>query len=181
MWTLSCLVDGDLIGDIAELERCQLTIAAQPPLPPRQLLVHVLVSEDERHADAYSALTAVALRLDRPARVGQTDLQPTLALTAAEQHTLRAWLIGRRWPAWARAAISVRALLGDPAPPMLLAEAAREWMIPLATLTSAAAHDRLPTIRVGDRQLIYSATIAEAQRRGLLHLQRGRPRRVRAA
>ena len=39
---------------------------------------------------------------------------------------------------------------------------------PLATLSGAAVAERLPTIRAGDRHLIYSATIGEAQQRGVL-------------
>jgi hypothetical protein len=175
MWTFSCLVEEGQIGDSAELEGYQLTVTATPPLPPRQLLVQVLVTEDDRHTDAYSMLTVYGLQLDHTARTGSTDLQPLLALVSAEQRPIRDWLVRRRWPAWARAALPVRALVGDATPPMLLAEAARAWMVPLATLTSAAAQDRLPTIHVGDRQLVYSATIAEAQERKLLHMRRGRP------
>ena len=69
---------------------------------------------------------------------------------------------------WARATLPVGALLGAPEPPLLL---------PLATLTSVVAQERLPTLRVGDRHLVYQATIAEAQARGLLLDQRGRPAR----
>jgi len=100
-------------------------------------------------------------------------------LTPAEQQILRNWLIGRHWPAWARAARSVRTLLGETEAPIALAEAARQWMLPLATLSGAALAERLPTIRVGDRHLIYSATIGEALGRGVLQPQRGRPRQRR--
>ena len=43
-------------------------------------------------------------------------------------------------------------------------------------LAHAASRDRLPTIRAADRHLVYLDTIHEAERRGLLHGQRGRPR-----
>ncbi len=178
MWTLSCLVDDNQTFDIAGLEHYRFTVTAAPPVAPqRQLLAHVLVTEDNQHGDAYAALTVLALQLDHASRGGVTDLQPLLDVSMNEQHALRTWLMSRRWPAWARAAVSVRAQLGDPTPPVVLAEAARQWMLPLATLTSAVAQDRLPAIRSGDRQLIYSTTIAEAQERGLLHPHRGRPRR----
>jgi hypothetical protein len=49
--------------------------------------------------------------------------------------------------------------------------------VPLATRANAAARERLPTIRAGDRHLVYLAPIREAQDRGLLHAQRGRPHR----
>lgn len=62
---------------------------------------------------------------------------------------------------------------------MTLAAAARQWMLPLATLSGAAIAERLPTIRAGDRHLIYSTTLGEALQRGVLHDQRGRPQRVR--
>jgi hypothetical protein len=119
-----------------------------------------------------------ALRSDSTSNTGVLDaLQPVLDLSKEEQHTLQTWLMHRRWPAWARAALPVRALLGEPAPPILLAEAARAWMLPLATLTTAVAQERLPTIQCGDRHLVYQSTIREAQERGLLHHGRGRPSR----
>jgi len=74
-----------------------------------------------------------------------------------------------RWPAWARADQSVRQLLGIPDAPVLLAEVSRHCMIPIQTLAKTALEERLPTIRVGDRQLIYLTTIAEAQQRRRLH------------
>lgn len=75
----------------------------------------------------------------------------------------------------AQASLSVRVLLGDPTPPVLLAEAAREWMLPLATLVSASAPDMLPTLRGGNRQLVYTTSIREAQENGLLHTGHGQP------
>jgi hypothetical protein len=178
MWVLSLIVDGEVIHDAADLEPFQLTVASISHPAPRQLLAHVVVTEDAKHDDAYTELMMFAAQFDSTSHVGQIDvLQPVLQLTSVEQHALRAWLIAQRWRAWARAALPVRALLGEVAPPILLAEAARQWMVPLATLTTAVAQDRLPTIHVGDRHLVYTSTIAEAQARGLLHQQRGRPSR----
>ena len=105
--------------------------------------------------------------------------RPLLTLHAAEQHILRDWLITNHWPVWARAALSVRTVLGTAEGPIALAEAARQWMLPLATLSGAAVAERLPTIPAGDRHLIYSATIGEALGRGVLQPQRGRPRQRR--
>lgn len=102
--------------------------------------------------------------------------QPLLTLQPSEQQVLRAWLISR---SWARAAHSVRVLLGETEAPIALAEAARQSILPLATLSGAAVAKRLPTIRAGDRHLVYSATIGEAQQRGVLLPGRGRPQRRR--
>lgn len=180
MWISSLLVDGDLVRDAADLEELQPTVAPISLAAPRQLLAHVVVTEDAHHEDAYTALMLFAVQLDPPSRTGQIDvLQPVVQLTPVEQRALRTWLIAQRWRAWARAALPVRALLGEVAPPVLLAEAARQWMLPLATLTTAVAQDRLPAIHAGDRHLVYPSTIAEAQARGLLHHQRGRPSRHR--
>ncbi len=104
---------------------------------------------------------------------------PLLTLPTSAQQILRDWLIARRWPAWARAALSVRTLLGTTEAPIALAEAARQWMLPLPTLSGAAVAERLPTIHIGDRHLIYPATIGEALQRGVLQPQRGRPRQRR--
>jgi hypothetical protein len=170
------LVVGHQVIDAADLVDWQLTVASLVATAPRQLLAHMVVTEDAQYRDAVSSLTVFALHCETTGRTGVIDaLQPLLTLTPDEQQTLRTWLIGKRWPAWARAALPVRALLGEPAPPVLLAEAARTWMVPLATLTSAVTQDRLPTIQCGDRHLVYQSTIGEAQERGLLHHQRGRP------
>jgi hypothetical protein len=178
LWISSLLVEGDHVRDAADLEQLRLAVAPISQAAPRHLLVHVVVIEDAENNDAYTALMAFAVQFDTMSRTGQIDmLQPVVQLAAVEQRTLRAWLIAQRWRAWARAALSVRALLGEVAPPVLLAEAARQWMVPLATLTTAVAQDRLPTMRVGDRHLVYPSTIAEAQARGLLRQQRGRPSR----
>jgi len=147
---------------------------------PRMLLAHVTVTEDHASCAAYSTLTILALQGDPARRTGTIDLaQPLLTLPASAQQTLRDRLISRRWPAWARAALSVRTLLGAAEAPIALAEAARQWMLPLATLSGAAHAERLPTIPAGDRHLIYSATIGEALQRGVLQPQRGRPPRRR--
>jgi hypothetical protein len=180
LWISSLLVDGDHVRDAGELEKFQLTFAPISPPAPRQLLAHVVVTEDAAHDDAYTALILFAVQFDSTSHTGQIDvLQPVLQLTPVEQRALRTWLIMQRWRAWARAALPVRVLLGEETPPVLLAKAARQWMVPLATLTTAMAQDRLPAIHVGDRHLVYPSTIAEAQARGLLHHQRGRPSRRR--
>jgi Na+-translocating ferredoxin:NAD+ oxidoreductase RnfD subunit len=178
LWISSLLVDGDHVRDAGELEKFQLTFAPISHPAPRQLLAHVVVTEDAAHDDAYTALILFAVQFDSISHTGQIDmLQPVLQPTPVEQRALRTWLITQRWRAWARAALPVRALLGEVTPPVLLAEAARQWMVPLATLTTAVAQDRLPAIHVGDRHLVYPSTIAEAQARGLLRHQRGRPSR----
>jgi hypothetical protein len=178
MWTESVLVVGDQIVDAAELDGWHLSAGASDAAQPRMLLAHLILSEDTFGRAAYSALTLLEVQGDTAARTGAIDLaRPLLAPLPAEQQTLRPWLIERNWPAWARAALSVRALLGAAESPILLAEAARHWMLPFATLSGAAVAERLPTIRVGDRHLVYSATIGEAIERGVLQSQRGRPRR----
>jgi hypothetical protein len=180
MWVESVLVIDDQIMDAAELDGWTLMIDALDDIWPRMLLAHVAVTEDLANTTAYSGLTVLRLIGNWTIRTGTIDLgRPLLALHASEQRTLRDWLIGRRWPAWARATLSVRAMLGEAEPPILLAEAARQWMLPLATLSGAAVAERLPTIRAGDRHLVYSATIGEAQQRGVLQPQRGRPQRRR--
>jgi hypothetical protein len=181
MWVESILAAGDQIVDAAELDGWALTVGTCDPAVPRMLLAHVTVTEDRASCAAYSALTILALQGNPAQRTSLIDLaRPLLTLHGAEQQTLRDWLISRRWPAWARAALTVRTMLGDGAPPIALAEAARQWMLPLATLSGAALAERLPTIRVGDRHLIYLATIGEALQRGMLQPQRGRPRQRRA-
>jgi hypothetical protein len=127
---------------------------------------------------AYSLLTLLAVQGDVATRTGTIDLaRPLLAPLPAEQQTLHAWLIERNWGTWARASLSVRTLLGAAEPSILLAEAARQWMLPLATLSGAAVAERQPTIKTGDRHLVYSTTIGEAIERCVLRPQRGRPRR----
>jgi hypothetical protein len=178
MWVESVLVINDQITDVAELDGWGLTIGALDETQPRILLAHITVTEDHAGVAAYSGVTILAIAGDSASRAGTIDLtQPVLSLQPAEQLLLREWLIAHRWIAWARAALSVRAMLGAIEPPIALAEAARQWMVPLPTLSGAALAERLPTIRAGDRHLVYSATIGEAQQRGLLLLQRGRPRR----
>ena len=178
MWVESVLVVGDQVVDAAELDGWQLTIGAGDETRPRMLLAHLILTEDRFGCAAYSGLTLLAVQGDVATRTGAIDLaRPLLAPLPAEQDILRTWLIERNWPAWARAALSVRTLLGATEPPILLAEAARQWMLPLATLSGAAVAERLPTIRVGDRHLVYNATIGEAIERGVLRPQRGRPRR----
>lgn len=168
----------DQIADTAELDGWTLTIGVLDETQPRMLVVHITVTEDQVGVTAYSGLTILALERESVLRTGTIDLtQPVLTLRPSEQWVLREWLIERHWPAWARAALSVRAVLGDTEPPIPLAEAARQWRLPLGTLSGAALAERLPTIHVGDRHLVYRTTIGEAQQRGLLQPQRGRPRR----
>jgi len=178
MWVESALVIDDQIVDAMELDGWTLKVGVLDETQPRMLLAQVTVTEDQAGVTAYSGVTILALAGDRTRCSGTIDLaQPVLTLRVSEQQVLRGWLIRHRWPAWARAALSVRTMLGDAEPPIALAEAARQWMLPLATLSGAAVAERLPTIRAGDRHLIYSATIGEAQQRGVLQPQRGRPRR----
>lgn len=182
MWVESVLVIDDQIVDAAELGGWALTVGALDETQPRMLLAHVTVTEDQVGVTAYSSVTILALVEESALRSGTIDLtQPVLTLRPSEQQVMREWLISRHWPAWARAALSVRTLLGEAEPPVLLAEAARQWMLPLPTLSGAAVAERLPTIRVGDRHLIYTATIDEAQQRGMLLPGRGRPQRRRGS
>ena len=171
---------GDQLVDAAELDGWALTVGTCDVAAPRMLLAHVTITEDHVSVAAYRGLTILALQGDPALRTGAIDLAgPLLMVAPAEQQALRTWLITKHWPAWARAAFSVRAMLGDAEAPIALAQAARQWMLPLATLSGAALAERLPTIRVGDRHLVYSATIGEAQQRGVLQPQRGRPSRRR--
>jgi hypothetical protein len=180
MWIESVLIVGDQIMDAAELDGWQLSVGIYDVIAPRMLLAHVTVTEDLANCAAYSALTLLALTGEPALRTGMIDLaRPLLTLEPSEQQILRGWLIARGWPAWARAALSVRAMLGEGASPIALAEAARAWMLPLATLSGAAVAERLPTIRCGDRHLVYRTTIGEALERRVLQSQRGRPRRLR--
>ena len=179
MWVESVLVIDNQIVDAAELDGWRLTVGALEESQARILVAHVTVTEDQAGVATYSGITILALVRERALHTGTLDLtQPVLTLRPGEQQVVREWLIGQRWAAWARAALIVRAMLGATDPPIALAEAARQWMLPLPTLSGAALAERLPTIRAGDRHLIYSATIAEAQQRGILQGQRGRPRRA---
>jgi hypothetical protein len=147
MWVESVLVVDDQIVDAAELDSWALTVGACDMAAPRMLLAQITVTEDRASCAAYSGLTILALQGDPAQCTGMIDLaQPLLTLHASEQQTLRDWLIARRWPAWARTALSVRTLLGAAEAPIALAAAARQWMLPLATLSGAAAAERLPTI-----------------------------------
>jgi hypothetical protein len=178
MWVESVLLAGDQVVDVTELDGWHLTVGMGTVERPRMLLAHLILTEDATGCAACSALTLLAVQGDAATRSGTIDLaRPLLTPSPTEQRTLRAWLIERNWPAWARAALSVRTLLGAAEPAILLADAARQWMLPLPTLSGAAVAERLPTMRVGDRHLVYSATIGEAIARGVLRSQRGRPRR----
>ena len=180
MWVESVLVVEDQIVDAAELDSWALTVGTCDVAVPRMLLAHVTVTEDRASVATYTGLTILAITGAIDHRTGVIDLAlPLLTLHVSEQQLLRNWLVTNHWPAWARAALSVRTLLGEIEAPIALAEAARQWMLPLATLSGAAVAERLPTMRVGDRHLIYSATIGEALGRGLLQPQRGRPPRRR--
>jgi hypothetical protein len=178
MWVESVLVIGNQIVDAAELDGWHFIVGAGDAERPRMLLAHFTLTEDRWSHAAYSALTLLAVHGNPATHTGAIDLaRPLLTPSPTEQRTLRAWLIERHWPAWARASLSVRTLLGAAEPAILLAEAARQWMLPLPTLSGAAVAERLPTMRVGDRHLVYSPTIGEAIARGALRSQRGRPRR----
>jgi hypothetical protein len=166
------------VADAEEEVRESLTVAVPPPDGPRGLLVSLVSVEDTAFHLAYIGVVAYALALDGEGRPTSVDLlHPLAELTPSEQVVLRTALVRQSWGAWARAPQHVRALLGRSDPPVLLADAARQLDIPLPTLANAAVSERLPTIRAGDRHLVYLATVVEAQDRGLLHFQRGRPRR----
>ncbi|NTU81427.1 MAG: hypothetical protein HGA45_18945 [Chloroflexales bacterium] len=170
-----------LHGQVADAEEevCE-SLRVTVPLPdgPRGLLVTLVSIEDAAFHLAYTALVAYALALDSEGRPTGVDLlHPLTKLTPNEQVVVRTALVRQSWGAWARAPQHLRALLGRPDPPVLLADAARQLGTPLPTLANAAVGERLPTIRAGDRHLVYLVTVVEAQDRGLLHFQRGRPRR----
>jgi hypothetical protein len=175
--TTLAVLHGQVV-DAEEAVRESLTVGVSPPDGPRGLLVTLISVEDAAFHLAYVAVVAYALLLDDEGRPTSVDLlHPLAELTPSEQVVLRTALVRQSWGAWARSPQHVRALLGRPDPPVLLADAARQLGIPLPTLANAAVGERLPTIRAGDRHLIYLATVVEAQDRGLLHFQRGRPRR----
>lgn len=172
----SIWVLGDTLRPADALSPDGLAVAPIAPEQRQGLLTTILSVEDERYQLAYAALICYGALADRHGQPAQVDLlRPLDALLPAEQQTLRALLVRQSWPAWARAPLHVRALLGTPEPPLALADAARRVGASLATLASAAVRERLPTIRVGDRHMVYLETITEAYDRGLLHTQRGRP------
>lgn len=177
-WLESVVLHQGEIVDEAFLADWTLAATIAPlPLPAALLLVHVEVTEDGEGHTAYTGLTVLACQLADAERQALMSLTPVIELHPHEQQVLRQWLTCQRWLAWARASHGVRSRLGAPDLPVSLSEAARQMMIPLPTLQSAAAEERLPTIRAADRQLIYVDTIIEAQARGLLHYGRGRPAR----
>jgi hypothetical protein len=55
---------GGTIREISDLETLQLTSAPVPPGAPRQLLAHVVVTEDAELDDAYTAMILFAMQLD---------------------------------------------------------------------------------------------------------------------
>lgn len=177
--TTLVVVDNQVI-DADDALRDGLVVHKVHPSEARALFVTVVSVENQAFHLAFTAVIPYAVTLD-PAGLPQSVnlVHPLTELTPYEQATLRDALTRASWAAWARAPQHVRALLGCPEPPLLLADVARQLGIPLPTLANAAVNDRLPTIRAGDRHLVYTATIIEAQARGVLHEQRGRPRRSR--
>ncbi len=175
--TTLVLIDGKL-HDAEDLAVDQLRVCAPAITERRGLLATVVSVEDAAFQLAYTALICYRLRLAADGRPDAVDLlHPLTELRLDEQRALRTALVASSWPAWARATQHLRGLLGVAEPPLLLADAARQVAMPLATLANAAGRERLPTIRAGDRHLVYLETIQEAAARGLLHMQRGRPRR----
>lgn len=175
LWYESVIIDGDhqvKAADLAEVELVTVTSS-------RRLLVHVCIEEDEGGEQSYVALMAFIVQRRADGSPQIEAIEPIVALSLDEQTTIRTWLVRRHWPAWARASAVVRTLLGEAEASISLAEAARAWMLPLSTLTTAAEQGRLPTLPGGGRRLVYASTIREAQDRGLLQPTRGRPRRMR--
>lgn len=175
--TTLALIDGE-VRDADNLRVEQLSVCAIGPAERQGLLATVISVEDAAFHLAYTALICYALHISTDGQPATVDLlHPLDQLRPKEQLALRSALIAQSWPAWARAPQHLRALLGVPDPPLLLADAARQARIPLATLANAAARDRLPTIQAGDRHLVYLETIHESEGRRMLHGQRGRPKR----
>lgn len=176
-WTESIVLWGkDVVGvEILDdwIVTARLTL---PEAQERMVVVHSTIGEDAAGQRGYTSITLFALHStdERQALLG---LQPLDDLTPAEQQRLRAWFVTQHWPSWARAELAVRSRLGVHDPLITLTEAAKQTMVPMPTLQTAAAQDRLPTIHVAGRQLVYVTTIAEAYERGQLHFARGRPRR----
>jgi hypothetical protein len=174
--TTLALIDGN-VHDAEGLGVDQLRVRTMNPAERQGLLATVVSVEDSAFHLAYTALICYALSTATDGQPGAVDLlHPLEELRADEQRALRSALIGQSWPAWARAPQHLRTLLGVPEAPLRLADAARQAGVPLATLANAAARDRLPTMQVCDRHLVYLETIREAAERGMLHGQRGRPR-----
>ena len=179
LFSTTLLVVGSVAHEAAAFLDVPPTVAPTLISPEQRngLLATLISREDSACQLAYAALVAHALICDDHGRPTQVDLlQPLLELSPTEQHAVRTWLVGHSWPAWARAPQPLRALLGCPEPPLLLADAARQTGAVLGTLANAAVRGRLPTQRVGDRHLVYLETIDEAYARGVLHVERGRPR-----
>ena len=177
-WLNSVILDNGEVSDAETLHSWTIVASITAEIPGlRSLRVHVGRTENEAGHDSYTLLMAQALQLLKPDRQAFISLIPLAELALLEQQAVRAWLIGQRWPAWARASPEVRNFLGASEAPVLLADAARHMWMPLTTLQSAAADERLPTIRTAGRHLVYTSTILEAQQRGLLHSDRGRPQR----
>lgn len=178
MLTTTLVVLGDQVHEAEDVITGPLSTGPVAAAQRQGLLATLLSLEDSAYRFAYVALTCYGVSLGGNGLVDLVDLmQPLTTLTSAEQVSLRELLVRRSWPAWARAPQHLRALLGRSEPPLLLADAARQLNIPLPTLANAAGRERLPTIRVGDRNLVYYETVIEAQERGQIHMQRGRPPR----
>lgn len=165
-------------GQAREIEAATVSSLAVGAVTADQRLASLLTVEDMAYQLSYAALTCYGIAIGADGKPAYVDItRPLVDLLPGEQAALRELLISQSWPAWARAPRHLRVLLGCPDPLLLLADGARRRGYPLATLSNAVVHERLPTIRAGDRHLVYLATIIEAQSRGLLHPQRGRPRR----
>ena len=159
-WIESVIVDATDVRDAAILHDWTTFASSTVAIPPpRCLLVHVGHVENEAGQDVNTMLMVQALRFHDLERRATMRMLPLGELITAEQALLRSWLITQRWTAWARASHAVRSFVGANEQPILLADAARQFWIPLNTLQSAAADERLPTIRSAGRHLIYADTI----------------------
>ena len=177
MWTETLLLVTGQVQSADDVIGRTATLVTDVPEQERALLIHVTTAEDAQHAPAYTGVVCQAILVtDDAIKLAPT---PLTELRPVEATALRTALVARSWAAWARAPHVVRALLGCPEPLLPLVTAAAQLYMPLATLARAAAADRLPTIRTGDRHMVYLATITEAIARRQLHPQAGRPRRGR--
>lgn len=164
-WFSGIIQYGTLAND-ALLERVRWSLPPAPAESDAALLVTVQGQEWQGQPRAYHAATCYRFWLTPDEATGWMDIQqPVSAITEEESGVLKSWLIARSWEAWARADVSVRALCGDPTPPISLVEAATRAEMTHVGMAKAVERGAIPAIRAADRLLVYAATIDEARAR----------------